>query len=107
MRENGFRAVGGLAQRLTSDLARRGKGKGGGSIVRRRADWPVIAGAELARVSRPEALLPGRSRLAKALRLRVSGAAALELQHQSGLLIERVNGYFGHGFIEEIRLVQG
>jgi len=105
MRENGFRAIGGLAQRLASDLARHGKGRG--SVARLRADWPAIVGPELARVSRPDALLAGRSRTAKALRLRVSGAAALELQHMSGLVIERVNGYFGHKFIEEVRLVQG
>jgi protein-disulfide isomerase len=113
MRENGFRAIGGLAQRLSSDLARsRSKGgqaggKGVASIVRLRADWPLIVGSDLARVTRPEALLAGRARGARLLRLRVSGAAALEVQHMSGQLVERVNGYLGHHFVEEIRLLQG
>jgi hypothetical protein len=109
MRENGFRAIGGLAQRLTSGIA---KGRGA-SIARLRAEWTAIVGPELARLTRPEALLSGRGARAgangagKALRLRVSGAAALEVQHMSGQLVERVNAYFGHKMIDDIRLVQG
>ncbi len=60
MRENGFRALGGLAQRLTSGLAeKRTKGRGA-SIARLRAEWSVIVGVEVARLTQPEALLPGR-----------------------------------------------
>ncbi len=105
MRQGGFRNIGGLAQRLTSVVA---KGRGT-SIARLRVDWPGIAGPELARTTRPEALLASRKGPAggKVLRLRVSGAAALEVQHMSGQLIERVNAYFGHRAIEDIRLVQG
>jgi protein-disulfide isomerase len=108
MRENGFRAIGGLAQRLTSGIAR-DKGKGRGvSIARMKAEWSAIVGAELARLTEPDALLPGRGgKSGKALRLRVAGAAALEVQHQSGQFVERVNAHFGHKFIDEIRLVQG
>lgn len=115
MRDNGFRAIGGLAQRLSSHLARgrapgKGQARGGGaavSIARLRADWPAIVGTELCRKCRPEALLPGRGRLGKSLRLRVAGAMALEVQHRGGEIIERVNGHFGHRFIDDIRLVQG
>src|SRR5690348_9446122 len=100
MREGGFRNVGGLAQRLTSQLA---KGKST-SIVRLRIDWPAIVGAELARTTRPEALIAGRGGKAGAriLRLRVSGAAALEVQHMNSQLIERVNSYAGYQMIEDI-----
>src|SRR5258708_27761606 len=113
MRERGFRAIGGLAQRLASGMAQsREAGRGGKargvSIARLKAEWPAIVGHELARVSQPEALLPGRGgKAGKALRLRVAGAAALEVQHSSGQVVERVNAYFGHKFIDEIRLVQG
>ncbi|MBL6618366.1 MAG: DUF721 domain-containing protein [Reyranella sp.] len=108
MRENGFRAVGGLAQRLTSGLA---KGRSA-SIARLRAEWSAVVGAELARICRPEALTASRgarssSGAGKILRLRVSGAAALEVQHMAGQIVERVNGYFGHKMIDDIRLVQG
>ena len=108
MRENGFRAVGGLAQRLTSGLA---KGRSA-SIVRLRAEWTAVVGPDLARVCRPEALTSGRgarsgSGAGELLRLRVSGAAALEIQHKAGQVVERVNAYFGHKMIDDIRLVQG
>jgi len=108
MRENGFRALGGLAQRLTSGLAgKRTRGRGV-SVARLRAEWSVIVGAEVARLTEPEALLPGRGgRSGKALRLKVAGAAALEVQHRSAQIVERVNAYFGHGFIDDIRIVQG
>lgn len=103
MRENGFRAIGNLAQRLTAGVAK----ERGGSIVRLRADWSAIAGPELARKTRPEALLANRGRAGKVLRLRIAGAAALEVQHMKSQLIERVNAYFGHRAIDDIRLVQG
>lgn len=105
MREGGFRNIGGLAQRLTSGIA---KGRGA-SIARLRADWPAIAGAELSRTTQPEALLARRGGGAggKALRLRVASAAALEVQHMREQLIDRVNAYFGHRAVDDIRLVQG
>ena len=104
MRENGFRAIGGLAQKLTSGMA---KGRST-SLVRLKADWPAVVGPELARTTRPDALLAGRgARAGKALRLKVSGAAALEVQHRSGQIVERVNAYFGHKMIDDVRIVQG
>jgi len=108
MRENGFRALGGLAQRLTSGLAeKRSKGRGA-SISRLRAEWSAIVGVEIARLTQPETLLPGRGgRSGKALRLKVAGAAALEIQHRGAQIVERVNAHFGHGFIADIRIVQG
>jgi hypothetical protein len=106
MRAGGFRNVGGLAQRLTSSMA---KGRGA-SIARLRADWTAIIGADLARTTRPDALIAGRGARGsggKLLRLRVSGAAALEVQHMSGQLVERVNAYAGYKIIDDLRLVQG
>lgn len=109
MRENGFRAIGGLAQKLTSGMARTGANGGRGtSLVRLKADWPAVVGPELARTTRPDALLAGRgARAGKALRLKVSGAAALEVQHRSSQIVERVNAYFGHRVIDDVRIVQG
>ena len=108
MRENGFRAVGGLAQRLTSGIAQKKQKAGQGiSIARLRAEWTAIVGRDLARISQPDALLSSRGRSGKILRLRVPGAAALEVQNMSGQVVERVNGFFGHKMIDDIRLVQG
>ena len=106
MRENGFRAIGGLAQRLTSGLTdKRSKGRGT-SIARLRVDWATIVGSELARVTQPEAMLAGRG-AAKVLRLKVESAMALEIQHRAQQIVERVNAYFGHRQIDDIRLMQG
>jgi protein-disulfide isomerase len=106
MRENGFRALGGLAQRLTSGLAaKRDKGRGP-SIARLKAEWTAIVGADLSRITQPQALLAARQS-GRTLRLKVESALALEIQHRSAQIVERVNAYFGHRFIEEIRLVQG
>ncbi len=108
MRENGFRAVGGLAHRLASGLAQRREKGRGASVVRLRVDWSAIVGPDLARISRPEALVAGRGRAGgKVLRLRVPGASALEVQHMTGQIVERVNAYFGHRMVDDIRLVQG
>jgi hypothetical protein len=119
MRENGFRAIGGLAQRLASGIAaHRAKAGKGASIVRLRAEWTAIVGPDLSRLTQPEALLSSRGArtgvkgagapgAGKVLRLRVAGAAALEIQHSSGQLVERVNAFFGHRMIDDIRLVQG
>src|SRR6478609_1495561 len=105
MREKGFRAVGGLAQRLTSGLTeKRSKGRGT-SIARLRVEWSAIVGAELARVTQPDALLAGRGP-GKLLRLKVEGPAALEIQHRGAQIGERVNAYFGHRLVDDIRLVQ-
>lgn len=106
MRAGGFRNVGGLVQRLTSPLA---KGRGT-SIARLQADWAAIVGADLARRTRPDALIAGRGARGsggKLLRLKVAGASALEVQHMSGQLVERVNAYAGHRLIDDLRLVQG
>jgi protein-disulfide isomerase len=111
MRQNGFRAIGGLTQRLASGLAPKGKGRtrAVAPLVRLKAQWPAIVGPEIARVSEPDALLAGRGAKSAgaALRLRVAGAAALELQHRSAQIVERVNGHFGHRLIDDIRLVRG
>jgi protein-disulfide isomerase len=105
MRENGFRAIGGLAQRLTSNLTGKGA-KARSSVTRLRVDWTAIVGPDLARVTQPDALLAGRS-AAKLLRLKVESAMALEIQHRGAQIVERVNAYFGHRMIDDIRLVQG
>ncbi|MBV8392367.1 MAG: DUF721 domain-containing protein [Alphaproteobacteria bacterium] len=112
-REKGFRAIGGVAQKLASGLAPKGQKKGAATglapLARLKAQWPAVVGEEIARLSEPDALLAGRSARSAGptLRLRVSGAASLEVQHRIPQIVERVNGFFGHRFIEDVRLVQG
>jgi hypothetical protein len=98
-RPHGFRAVGTAVSKLAAPVITR---RGGGVLVRLKADWVSIAGADWAAVSWPLAL--GRD---GALKLRAAPAAALELQHRAPLLIERINLFFGRPVISRLVLVQG
>jgi hypothetical protein len=82
-------------------------------------DWAVIVGPEIAAYSQPERLkwprvadphgelTDGDSRRQGAtLVLRVEGSRAIDLQHRSRQLIERVNSYFGYRAVAELRFVQ-
>lgn len=75
--------------------------KRGTAAYRLRAEWPRIAGEEMAAVSMPEKLASG------VLQLRAESAAALMIQHQERQLLERINGYLGAGAVQRLRLIQG
>ncbi len=64
------------------------------------ADWASIVGPALAEATAPRRLVGGT------LTLACSGPVALELQHLSGELIERVNAYLGRVLIQRLRFVQ-
>ena len=64
------------------------------------ADWAGIVGPELAAVTVPRRLTAGT------LTLACSGPTAMELQHLSGQVIERVNGHLGRILVERLRFVQ-
>jgi hypothetical protein len=79
--------------------------------------WPEIVGTEIAAHSQPEkiqwpripqardAAEPGRARPGTLL-LRVEGPTALEIQHLSDVILERVNQFFGWQAVESVRLRQ-
>ncbi len=75
--------------------------------------WGEIVGERLAAMSEPLCLRwpprgNNRGDLPPAtLVVRVEGAHALELQHVSGIVIERVNAYLGFGCVGRIALRQG
>ncbi len=71
------------------------------------SDWPMIAGPELAAKAVPQRLRSGRSDAGAELTLRVDPADALELQHESPRLMDRLNAHFGFRAIARITLVQG
>ncbi len=73
--------------------------------------WPEIVGAEIAAHSQPEKIRwprpagdeppePGT------LVLRVEGPTAVEIQHQSRVILERVNRFLGWQAVGELRLRQ-
>src|SRR5436305_7199749 len=79
----GFRAVGVAVSKLAVPILTR---RGGGILVRLKAEWTPIVGSEWAEVSWPTRL--GRDGV---LKLRAAPGAALDLQHRAPLIIERIN----------------
>jgi hypothetical protein len=73
--------------------------------------WTEIAGADIADHSQPEKIQWSRTRDGRLpepgkLVLRVEGPMALEIQHLSGVILERVNRFFGWQAVGAIRLRQ-
>jgi hypothetical protein len=78
--------------------------------------WPQIVGAEIAAHSQPEKIQWPRIPQAKTapktapepgtLLLRVEGPVAVEIQHLSGVIVERVNQCFGWQAVGGVRLRQ-
>lgn len=98
-RQPGFRAVGVAVSKLAAPIVAK---RGGGILVRLKADWATIVGAGWAAVAWPAAL--GRD---GALKLRTAPTAALDLQHRAPWLIERINTHFGRPAVTRLVLVQG
>lgn len=89
------------------------------------AEWPAIAGADMAAYTTPERLIwpkrrheglrqdqtaaPERSQrqTGATLVLRVEGPRAIEIQHGAPQIMERVNIYFGYRAVVNLRIIQG
>jgi hypothetical protein len=79
-------------------------GRGAGALEPR---WREIVGDRLARVTRPQKLTRGKGGQPGVLELRVAGAAALLVQHQSEEILSRVNLFLGAGSVDRLRIAQG
>ena len=95
----GLRAVGVAVSKLTVPIVAR---RGGGILVRLKAEWAASVGPDWAEVCWPATL--GRDGV---LKLRAAPGAALELQHRAPLIIERINLFFGRAVVTRLTLVQG
>jgi len=98
-RRPGFRAAGHAVARIVRPVVAQ---HGGGILARLKSDWTAIAGPDLATASWPETLARGGT-----LKLRVAPVKALEIQHRSHRVIERINLFFGRAVVERLALVQG
>jgi hypothetical protein len=73
--------------------------------------WSEIVGAEIATHSEPEKIQwsrphDGQTPEPGTLVLRVEGPTAIEIQHLSGVVLERVNRFFGWQAVGSLRLRQ-
>ncbi len=104
-RRPGLRAVAATLPKVTRRaLGKRGFAEGGLAT-----EWPSIVGEQIAARCLPRKLAlarPGR-RAEGTLTLRVEPGFAIDLQHLSPLLIDRINGYFGYRAIAKLTLQQG
>jgi len=101
------RSLADLTQALMADAFAR-QGFASREIVTR---WPEIAGAQIAAFAEPVKIqwrrVPdGEPPVPATLILRVQGPAAIEIQHQSAVILERVNRFFGWQAIGKIALRQ-
>lgn len=75
------------------------------------AEWPQIAGPEIAARTAPLELKFSRQKNGKdahqaVLNLAIQSAYALEFSYQKSLLIERLNVFFGYPAIKDIKIIQ-
>jgi hypothetical protein len=78
--------------------------------------WGEIVGAQLAPWSEPVSLRwaprppgadPAKAKDGATLTIKIEGAFALDLQHQTPQIINRINGFFGWRCVEKLVLKQG
>jgi hypothetical protein len=103
-RAGGLRALGEAVDRLTAPLIGRQRLLAADLAIA----WARIAGDRLAATTHPDRLVfPPKRRNDGTLHLRAaSGAAALELQHDSRRLIDRINAHLGYVAIARLKVVQ-
>lgn len=110
------KAIGAYVARMLDPIAR----ARGFAITSLLSEWPAVIGEELASFTAPDKLMwPRRSEDREALSpqsawrndgailvLKVDGPRAIELQHRSEQILERVNMYFGYRAIAQLRFLQ-
>lgn len=103
-RRNGVREVGALLPDV-GGVAFRRFGFSHSALISR---WREVVGPVYARWSIPESLrYPRGQTVGGTLTVRVEGPFALQLQHVSPQLVERVNRILGHNAVAKLKLVQG
>ena len=111
------RPIGAYAARAL-DPAARARGFATTALL---SEWPAIVGAELAQFTMPDKVVWPRRRddaeracpAQRASRSKArswcsgsKGPRAIEVQHRSGQILERVNAYFGYRAVAEMRILQ-
>ncbi len=103
-KKRGIRRLGDVARPLLTPALRK-QGFAQHEIVTR---WRDIVGPLLGGRSVPERLhFPRGSRKGGTLTVRVDSAFALEFQHLTPQVLDRVNTYYGYGAVEKLAIRQG
>lgn len=92
---------------VAGPIARKALGKRFAALGALLEDWAHIVGADLAGRTQPMKLdFPHGERQGGVLTIRTASADALELQHETPRILDRLNGHFGYRAVERIKLVQ-
>lgn len=96
-------SLGALLHRVTQPAT----AKKGSAYVKLLANWEEIAGLEIAKKCTPLTLTFPRQKYNEGkLTLSTTSAMAIEIQHLTPLLIEKIAIYFGYRVVERISIVQ-
>jgi hypothetical protein len=68
--------------------------------------WNEVVGEQLSKLCEPVRIIKGKGRPGT-LEIRVAGAYAPLIQHQSQIVIDRINLFLGIGTVDRLRLIQG
>lgn len=101
-RQRGFEPASGL---LKERIRTAGESRGF-AVARLLTHWPEIAGADLARITRPVKVGYGREGMGATLTLLVSAAQAPMVQMDLPRLKDKVNAVYGYAAIARIMLTQ-
>lgn len=76
------------------------------------SSWADIVGPRYAATTMPEKITWPRRDQAKApagatLVIRVDAGMAIYLQHETGVVLDRINGFLGFGAVSQLKIVQG
>lgn len=101
---HGLKAVGVFSDRVSRPILGR-HGLAEGDLLR---NWETIVGTALARLSQPEGVRFRKGRRdGGELTIRAgNGAAATMLQHEAGLVLERINRFYGYAALDRMKIVQ-
>ncbi|HEX7084835.1 MAG TPA: DUF721 domain-containing protein, partial [Vicinamibacterales bacterium] len=98
----GPRALGATLPKITKTVLEK-RGRAYATLI---AEWVNIVGPSLAAETLPEKLtLPPGANAGGLLSVRVTGAAAAELQHMAPQIIERINTYLGVRAVDRLKLI--
>ncbi len=92
----GPKPIGAILSRVTRAAFR----SNNAASARLLADWPEIVGPHLAGNTAPRRLSTGT------LTINCAGPMALELQHSSAILMDRINTHLGKAVVKQLRFVQ-
>ncbi|GLS88729.1 hypothetical protein GCM10010873_37030 [Cypionkella aquatica] len=101
-RVRGFEATSGL---LKDQIRKVGESRGF-AVARLLTHWPEIAGADMARITRPVKVGYGREGMGASLTLLTTGSNAPMVEMQKEKLREKVNAVYGYAAISRILITQ-